>query len=230
MIAACLVVDDEPFARKLMASHISKVETLSLSGTCGNALEAINIIQQKRIDLLFLDIRMPQIDGIQLIKTLKNPPAIILTTAYREFAVDAFDLNVLDYLLKPISFERFLKAVNKYFDLGPSRPDPTQQGEDFILVTSGRKTVKIPLDQILFVESMDETVKIHLADREIVTRENISSLAQTLPLAHFVRVHRSFIVAIPKIQTITAEGIEVGGKFIPFGRAFRQGALKALGL
>lgn len=231
MTSRCMIVDDEPLARKLLASHVKKVEGLSLVGECGSAVEALNMLQQKKVDLLFLDIQMPEFTGLQLIKTLQHPPAVILTTAHREFAADAFDLNVLDYLLKPISFDRFLKAVNRYFNLvQPSAAPSESAGDDFFIVRSERKMVKVPFSQILYLESLDDLVAIHLNDQVLHTRESISHIAGHLPEKQFVRIHRSFIVSIPRINTITAEGVEIGKKFIPFGRAFKQAAWKALGI
>jgi len=227
----CLIIDDEPLARKLVAAHVSKIEGLTIAGECGSAVEAIGFLQKKKVDLIFLDIQMPEITGLQFIKTLKTPPAIILVTAHREFAFEAFDLNALDYLQKPISFERLLKAVNKFFEIKPSAETPAlQETDDFIFLKSERKTIRILLNDIFYIESLDDYVKIHLEDRFIVTRENISSLQQLLPESKFVRVHRSFIVATFKVDSITAEYLEIGKKQIPFGRAFKQAALALLGI
>lgn len=230
-MTSCLIVDDEPFARKLMASHISKIENLTAAGECATAVEAITFLQKKKVDLIFLDIQMPEITGLQFIKTLKNPPAIIFVTAHREFAFEAFDLNALDYLQKPISFERLLKAVNKYFERKPSTEiEEAKETDEFIYLKSDRKSMRILLKDILYIESLDDYVKVHFQDRFIITRENISSLEQILPKAKFVRVHRSFIVSISKVEGMTAEYLEIGKKQIPFGRAFKQAAMGALGI
>jgi len=227
-----LIVDDEPFARKLVASHASKIEGLELSGECGDAIEASNLLRTQSVDLIFLDIQMPEITGLQFVSTLKNPPSIILTTAYRDFAPEAFDLDVVDYLLKPISFERLLKSVNKFFDRKASTAQMGVGGEGremFLHVKADRKVHKIPLIEILFVESLDEYVKVHLRDRIIVTRENISTLEERLPGNLFVRIHRSFIVSASQITSVSAEGVELNKKLLPFGRAFKQSAMAMLG-
>ena len=230
MVTNCLIVDDEPLARKLIASHLAKVEGLQLSGACNNAFEAASALQQKNIDLLFLDIQMPEFNGLQLIKTLKNPPAIILTTAHREFAADAFDLDVIDYLLKPVSFDRFLKAVNRYYEYAtPALPEYRESADGHIIIKSDRKLVKVHLDEIRYVESLDDYVKVCLADREITTRETISKIAHSLPVDRFVRVHRSFVVSVRHVETISGDGVTIGRRLIPFGRAFKQSAWAQLG-
>jgi two-component system, LytTR family, response regulator LytT len=228
-----LIIDDEPLARKLILSHASKVEGLELAGEFGDAIGASNFLHKHRVDLIFLDIQMPEITGLQFISTLKNSPAIILTTAFREFAAEAFDLDVVDYLLKPISFERLLKSVNKFFERksGSSSANIRNEDNDLILhLKADRKIHKIPMLDVLFVESLDEYVKVYTKGKIIITRENISSLDQKLPGNQFVRIHRSFIVSIKAITTISTEGVEVSSKFLPFGRAFKQGALAMLGM
>ena len=229
----CLIIDDEPLARKLISSHVAKIDELTIAAECGSAVEAISLLQKKKVDLIFLDIQMPEITGLQFIKTFKNPPAIILTTAHREFALEAFELDVLDYLLKPVSFERLLKAVNKFFEQRGT-PDIAVASSNvdakFIYLKSDRKTLKIMLDQILYIESLDDYVKVHFQDRVIVTRENITKLEQSLPKGQFVRVHRSFIISTSKIDSITSEFVEINKKQIPFGRAFKQSSMISLGI
>ena len=229
-----LIVDDEPLARKLIASHASKVEGLELAGECGDAIQASNYLREHTVNLIFLDIQMPEVTGLQFISTLKNPPSIILTTAFREFAPEAFELDVVDYLLKPISFDRLLKAVNKFFDrrtISSSAVVPSTEEKDlFIHLKADRKIHKISLMDILYIESLDDYVKVYLRDREIITRENISTLEKKLTPYHFVRIHRSFIVSTKSITSFSAEGVDIDKKFIPFGRAFKQGALAILGM
>ena len=227
----CLIVDDEPLARKLMASHVAKVEGLELAGECSNALEAINHLRSKPVNLIFLDIEMPQLSGLDFIKSLKNPPAIILTTAHRDFAFEAFDLNVMDYLLKPISFERFLKSVNKFFDQeAGSSPaiDSSETNIEYIYLKAERKTYKLLLSEILYLESLDDYVKVFLKSKTLITRENISTLEQKLPAHQFVRIHRSFIVAVRSITTLTYEFVQIDEKQLPFGRAFKKSALASI--
>lgn len=228
-----LIVDDEPFARKLVASHASKIEGLELSGECGDAIEANNFLRTHSIDLIFLDIQMPEITGLQFINTLKNPPAIILTTAFRDFAPEAFELDVIDYLLKPISFERLLKSVNKFFDRRANSSIANigfENQEMFLHLKADRKIHKIPMQDVLYIESLDEYVKVYMTDKIIISRESISTLEQKLSGNHFVRIHRSFIVSTKAITSVSAEGVEVTNKFLPFGRAFKQGALAMLGI
>jgi DNA-binding LytR/AlgR family response regulator len=227
-----LIIDDEPLARKLILSHSSKIEGLELVAECGNAMEAINLLRTKTVDLIFLDIQMPEMTGLQLVSTLKNPPAIILTTAHRDFAPEAFDLNVVDYLLKPISFERMVKAVNKFFD---SKVDNAvtaieQSGTRFIHVRVDRKIHKLKEEEIVYMESLDDYVKIHLKDSSLITRENISTLESKLPSPLFVRIHRSFIINSKWVNTISNEGIELNGKVLPLGRTFKKAALRQLSL
>ena len=226
-----VIVDDEPLARKLINSHASKIEGLEFYGECSNAIEASNLLRNKKVDLIFLDIQMPEIDGLKFISTLKNPPGIIITTAHRDFGPEAFELDVIDYLLKPIRFERLLKSVNKFFDKhanSASKIVSSREEEIFIYVRAERKMHKISVSEILFIESLDEYVKVHLKNKLMITRENISILEQKLPGERFVRIHRSFLVSIKSITAIASDGVEIAGKILPFGRAFKQSALAAL--
>lgn len=227
-----LIVDDEPLARKLIASHASKIEALELVGECGNAIEAANLLRNKSVDLIFLDIQMPEMTGFQFAGSLKNSPAIILTTAFRDYAPEAFDLNVVDYLLKPISFERLLKAVNKFFDRETGKRESftsiTQDDQRFVHIKADRKIHKISESDILYIESLDDYVKVHLKDMMLITRENISTMEEKLPCPPFVRIHRSFIINSKWIKTISGDGIEINGKELPFGRAFKRSALNRL--
>ena len=226
-----VIVDDEPLARKLIGSHASKIEGLEFYGECSNAIEASNLLRNKKVDLIFLDIQMPEIDGLKFISTLKNPPGIIITTAHRDFGPEAFELDVIDYLLKPIRFERLLKSVNKFFDKHAnlaSKIVSSLEEETFIYVRAERKMHKISVSEILFIESLDEYVKVHLKNKLMITRENISILEQKLPAERFVRIHRSFLVSIKSITAIASDGVEIAGKILPFGRAFKQSALAGL--
>lgn len=229
-----LIVDDEPLARRLIASHVSKIEALELVGECGNAIEAANLLRSKSVDLIFLDIQMPEMTGFQFASTLKNPPAIILTTAFRDYAPEAFDINVVDYLLKPISFERLLKAVNKFFDRETGKNNSVSSvahdEQRFVHIKADRKIHKVSEEEILYIESLDDYVKVHLKDVILITRENISTLEEKLPYPPFVRIHRSFIINVKWVKTISHEGIEMNGKELPFGRAYKQGAMTQLGV
>jgi DNA-binding LytR/AlgR family response regulator len=226
----CLIVDDETLARKLVASHIAKVEDMELLGECANAVEAANFLHQKSVDLIFPDIQMPGMTGLQLAQSLTQRPSIILTTAYREFAPEAFDLEVVDYLLKPVSFERFLKAVNRYIEkLPPRKIDAAVSAPDgFIYLKADRKTHKIALHNIIYLESLDDYVKVHEEGKITITRENISSLEEKLPGPPFVRIHRSFIVNAAWVKIISNESVLVNGKELPLGRVFKKSALSQL--
>jgi DNA-binding LytR/AlgR family response regulator len=227
-----LIVDDEPLARKLIASHASKIEGLELAGECGNAIEAANLLRNKSVDLIFLDIQMPEMTGFQFAGTLKNPPAIILTTAFRDYAPEAFDLNVVDYLLKPISFERLLKSVNKFFDKEIGKTNSvtavTRDEQRFVHIKADRKIHKVSESEIIYIESLDDYVKIHLKEMVLITHENISTLEEKLPYPPFVRIHRSFIINSKWVKTISNDGIELNGKELPFGRTFKKSALSNL--
>ena len=228
----CLIVDDEVLARKLIAAHVSKIEGLQTQGECSNAIDAGNFLRTHTIDLIFLDIQMPEIDGLKFIGTLKNPPAIILTTAYRGFAADAFEVDAIDFLLKPISFERFLKAVNKFFDRqsASSTRVVEENSAGFIFIKADKKIRRIALEELLYVESMDEYVKIHLLSGVLVTRENISTIATKLQSSGFVRIHRSYIISKRYVTAISSDGVELRNRQLPFGRAYKQGAVASLGV
>jgi DNA-binding LytR/AlgR family response regulator len=228
----CVIVDDEPLARKLIRSHVSKIEGLEVTAECSDAIEGSNFLRNHRVDLIFLDIQMPEIDGLQFVGTLKDPPAIIFTTAFRDFALEAFELDVIDYLLKPISFDRFTKAVNKFFERKANSSSKLIEQADvaFIYLKADRKIHKVAIDDITYIESMDEYVKVHLQSKVLVTRESISSLQNKLGANSFVRIHRSFIIATKFISSVSSEGVEIRGKLLPFGRAYKLSALAGLGI
>jgi DNA-binding LytR/AlgR family response regulator len=219
----CVVVDDEPMAREIIESYIAKTPILELMASCKNASEAILFAQENEVDLFFLDINMPEISGLSFAKLIKNTSQIIFTTAYREYAIDGFNLNVVDYLLKPISFDRFLEAVQK---VKPS--EITEKNNDFMFVRSDRKMVKIDFDQILFIESLSDYVKIFTSEKTIVIRETISSLEVKLPSKMFIRIHRSFIISLKNITSYTNEFIEVNQKALPISRSYKESVLQKL--
>ncbi len=226
-----LIVDDEPLARKLIASHASKIDDLEAAGECANAIEAATFLRNERVDLIFLDIQMPEVSGLQFLKTIRNPPAVILTTAFRDFALDAFELDAVDYLLKPISFDRWLKAVNKFFERQISKDRGSEkEAESFLHVKSDRQINKVKLDDIAHIESLDDYVKVHLNDRFLVTRENISTFEDRLSPAQFVRIHRSFIVNMKWVEAVSAEGVQLKKTLLPFGRVFKRSALEKLNI
>jgi len=219
----CLIIDDEPLAQDVIENYLESFSFMRLIAKCDNALIALEWIKKQKIDLIFLDVSMPFLSGIDFIRTLRNPPAIILTTAHKEFAVESYELNVLDYLLKPISFERFLKAINK---LNIDTSEIIKPGiidiknDSFIYVKSEKKNVKILLKDILFIESLKDYIKIHTIDKTIVTQVPISTIEQRLP-DNFLRIHRSFIVAKDKITAYTQHDLEIGKFQIPIGRNYK---------
>ena len=229
----CLVVDDEPPAREIIGRYIQEVPELELEGECANALQALSFLQQKPVDLVFLDIQMPQLIGTELLKIVKNPPKVIFTTAHSEYALQGYELDVIDYLLKPISFERFVKAVHKVFQLTavnamglPAQADVKQ--EAFVYFRSDRKMVKVLLNDILYIESMKDYIKIVTPNGNLVTKQSMNSVEAMLPENHFIRTHRSFIVSLPKIKSFTHEIIEIGKTQIPIGKLFRNSVKKVL--
>ncbi len=229
----CLVVDDEPPAREIIKRYIHALPSLHFAGECANAIQAITFLQRQPIDILFLDIRMPQLNGLDLIKTIKNPPNVIITTAYQEYALEGYELDVVDFLMKPILFERFLKAVNKIlYDRNTlaeiPKMDTEKVSEPFIYFRADRKMVKVMLDQILYIESMKDYIKIYSLGETIVTKQSIRSLEELLPETKFVRSHRSFIVSLSKVKSFSSESIEIGNKKIPIGKLYKNNVLKLL--
>lgn len=231
-IITCLVVDDEPPALDVVARYICAIPQLRLAGTCANAVQALPMLQQQPIDLIFLDIQMPHILGTQFLRTLKNPPKVIFTTAYRKFAVEGFDLDAVDYLLKPITFQRFLKAVNKIMDLPaqdtPPPPIAKISSPEFIHIRADRKMQKIAIDDIIYIESLRDYCKIVTPSKKIITRQPISSIENSLPADNFIRIHRSYLVSIRKIESYTNEFVEIAQQELPIGRMYRLSFLSAL--
>jgi len=228
----CLIIDDEPLAQNVIENYLKEFSFIEVVAKCDNALTALDWMKKQKIDLIFLDISMPFIFGIDFIKTLKNPPAIILTTAYREYAVESYELNVLDYLLKPISFERFLKAINKLDNQAAELVNPVHQDAEndvFIYVKSDKKNVRVLLKEILFIESVKDYIKIHLlTGTSIITQMQISAIEQRLPES-FLRIHRSFIVSKDKITAYTQHDLEIGKHQIPIGRSYKMIVSKNFG-
>ena len=230
MAIKCLIVDDEPLARKLLESHLDKVSGLSLVASCPDALDALEILRQQKIDLLFLDVQMPEISGIDFLKVLQEPPKVILTTAFREFALEAFDLDVVDYLLKPISFQRFLKGVNRYLQTSPHTAvsDHAILHDDVLLVRVDRKMVRLRPDEIFYIESLKDYVKIHTEKKVLVTKNSLSAMEEDLQDRRFIRIHRSFLVALDKIEAFNNEFVEIKNQQLPYGRTYKEQALARL--
>jgi DNA-binding LytR/AlgR family response regulator len=231
----CLIIDDEPPARDVLRRYIEELPMLEYCGECGNAIQALTFLQQKNIDLLFLDIRMPQLTGIDFLKTLKNPPKVIFTTAFSEYALEGYELDVVDYLMKPIRFDRFLKAVNKAFPVQNFKEEQTQktmpktsEANSFVYFRADRKMVKVLLSDIVYIESMKDYVKVITDNNTIITKQSISSVETMLPEKKFIRTHRSFIVSVDKVKSFTTELIEVGKMEVPIGKLYRNMVMKVL--
>ncbi len=227
----CIIVDDEPLAVDIITSFVEKVPHLELCASTNNALEAIELIAKHNADLIFLDIQMPNLSGIELVKTLNNPPLIIFTTAYSNYALDGFELNAVDYLLKPIPFDRFIKAVNKAMELFRLRAATSNQivqketkpEPDFIMVKADYSMVRVGLDQILYIEGLKDYLKIVLANgKPILTLNSLKNYEERLPQSQFIRVHRSYIVAVNKIESIQKHRIVIGKDRIPIGDNFKE--------
>ncbi len=230
----CLIVDDEPIAREIIETYCNYLPSLQIAGLCGNALEAKDILREQKIDILFLDINMPVLDGIAFLKTLKNQPQVIFTTAYKEYASDAFDLSACDYLLKPFSLERFIVAVDKAIDrlLGSSTlklPLQDQKEEDFIFIRNNGKIYKVWLNDLLYAEASGNNTKIITSELSLLPAMTLSNLEEMLPKSKFLRTHRSFIVSKSKITHIEGNRVFIGTTEIPIGNNYREEFLKEIG-
>lgn len=235
MKTKCLIVDDEPLARELIRGHVEKLENFEIVAECSDAMRALNVMREKQVDLIFMDIQMPQITGLEFLKTLKHPPKVIITTAYREYALEGFELDVIDYLLKPITFERFLKSVNKFYQMNQDdvRVVAATSGEkmpeeSFIYIKENKKIVKVYLSEIRYIEGLSEYVQVYTDKRKIITKTSMAQMEEKLPNDSFLRIHKSFIISTSRIEAFTANTIEVQGKELPIGRSFKNGVLNAL--
>lgn len=233
----CLVVDDEPMARDIIKRYIAQVPNLQLAGEFGNAIDATIYLQLNTVDIVFLDIRMPQLNGTDFVRSLRNAPKIIFTTAHKEYAHEGFDLDVVDYLLKPIRFDRFLRAVNKAFPHSEKTlennafvPGPENKtGVAFIYLRVDRKMTKVLIGNILYIESDKDYVKVFTEEGTIITRQTITSIEAMLSDSQFLRIHRSFIVSLNKIKSFSHESVEIGSKELPIGKLYRNEFIKLQG-
>lgn len=219
----CVIVDDEPMAREILSSYIDKTGELELVQSCKNATEALVFIQDNNVDVCFLDINMPEISGLSLAKIINKKANIIFTTAYRDYAIDGFDLQVVDYLLKPIAYDRFLQSIEKI-----KSQKEIRNTSDFMFIRSDRKMVKVDFDSIVYVESLSDYVKIITLKQTIVTRETISNLEGKLSNDIFMRIHRSYIVSLKKMTSYTNEFIEINNKALPISRSYKESVLQKL--
>ncbi|MEM9823392.1 MAG: LytTR family DNA-binding domain-containing protein [Bacteroidota bacterium] len=229
MMLNCLIVDDEPPAHKVLENYIGKINSLQLLGNCYNAIDAINFLHENHIDILFLDINMPELSGLEMLKTLQKPPLVILTTAYSEFALESYEFGVVDYLLKPIRFDRFLKSVNKVLQMkspaaktlaNESKPSASK-ATSFFVKADGVKH-KVFFDDIHYIESKGNFVQLHLKTNRLLTAETLSNMDKKLGPHGFLRVHKSFIINTKKVKSIQGNQIQIGDRTVPIGNSYRQ--------
>ena len=230
----CLLVDDEPLALEVLQSHISNSNGLEVAGICKNALEALDILHEKQVDLIFLDIKMPTLLGTEFLKSLSNPPKVIFVTAYREFAMDGFELDAIDYLLKPVSFEKFLKAVSKVkrlmgHDYIIQAEESRKNPEAFVYMKVDKSMQKVFVNEILYVESRRDYVKVFLSTgKSFLAKQSISSMINLLSEQSFLRVHRSFLVSVDRITGYNNNDIQLGSLEIPIGKLYKQQVMEAI--
>jgi two-component system, LytTR family, response regulator len=223
----CIIVEDEPLARNLLTDYVKKISYLELIEACSNPLQALEVLRNHTLDLMFLDIQMPEITGITLLKTLQKKPLVILTTAYSEYALESYDLDVVDYLLKPITFDRFLKAVDKAsqrlnppaLNVDASAAGP---GNPFVFIKDGTKLVKVNYDDILFVEGLKDYVTIVTKTQKIVSLQRLKALESQLPADKFIRIHHSYIIALKAVDTIHKGEVQIGTHLIPISESYRK--------
>lgn len=231
----CLLIDDEPLALQVLSSYVQKLEYLELAGVCHNAIDALNVLQKTKVDLLLLDIQMPGLTGIDFLKSLANKPRVIFTSAYTQYALEGYELNVVDYLVKPVSFERFVVAINKLFQANSFVAGQAAEEHfpafrnNFIYIKAEKKMRKVFLSDILYLESLKDFVRIQTTGKSIITYQTITYFEEKLPDDQFLRVHRSFIVSLHHIQSFTGTSIEINNFEIPIGRLYKMNVLKALG-
>lgn len=230
MLYKCLIVDDESLARELIETHLSQLDNFKIVASCSSALEAHKILQSETIDLMFLDIEMPVIKGTDFFKNLKHQPKVIFTTAYRDYALEGFELNAVDYLLKPITFQRFFQAIEKFIDASKSLIEVTENlklEDSHIFVQSNKKNIKVFYDDITHIESIKDYIKIHLQDSSLMIKHGITTFQEKLD-TRFLRVHRSYIVNSTKITAFTKQDIEIGEIEIPIGDFYKANVMKQL--
>lgn len=236
----CIIVDDEQYARKLLAGYIEKIPNLKLVKQCRNSFEAMEALQDSKIDLMFLDIQMPDLTGVEFLKTLKHKPTVIFTTAYQEYALEGYELDVIDYMLKPISFERFIQGVNKAFEIVKLKnnqdqglqknnvPKVEKQTPDFIYLKADYKSYKVKYTDILYIEGLKEYVTYYTKERKYIVLESLKKLEETLPPNQFKRVHKSYIVNTNNITSFYGNIIEIGDQEIPIGKSYAEEVKKFL--
>jgi DNA-binding LytR/AlgR family response regulator len=231
MKISCIIIDDEPLARKGLEEYISEVDFLDLKANCENAIIANNILRNQPIDLLFLDIQMPRMSGIDFLKTLSVKPLVILTTAYSEYALQGYELDVMDYLVKPISTDRFMKAVNKakdYFEMKRSSAHGTGKTEDFFFIKSDKQFEKIFYNDLLFIQALENYVLLQTAERKYIAYITFQSIDEQLPNDRFLKIHKSYIIAISKVDSILGNTVRIKNHTLPISRALKDEVMKTI--
>jgi DNA-binding LytR/AlgR family response regulator len=221
----CIIVEDETLAQHVILSHLQKIERFELVAICNNALEAREVLTKKEVDLMFLDIQLPGMTGLHFLRSLPNPPLVVITTAYAEYAVESYEFNIIDYLLKPVSFERFCKAINKIVDgrlLTQDVKEKDSAPADHIFVKSNSKFFKVNFSEIIFIEGMKDYLKIHTNGYSLVTLQTMNEMEKILPAKQFIRVHKSYIIALAHIKSIYGNSIEIGNETIPIGINYKD--------
>lgn len=233
----CIIIDDEPLAMAVIENYVQKVSYLQLLDKFDDPINAYEILQNEPVDLIFLDIEMPNLSGIDFLKTLEKPPKVIITSANKEYALEGFELNVLDYLIKPITFERFLKAINKYPRVKQAQQPKVEKGqtenedapnEEFLFVKENKKMVKVYIDNILYLESIKDYVKIFTTRKSVITKQQLGYFEEKLEAFDFLRIHRSLLVSIRKIDAFGATSVEIDKKELPIGRSYKEQVLETL--
>ncbi|MDZ7604569.1 MAG: response regulator transcription factor [Cyclobacteriaceae bacterium] len=228
MSLQCLIVDDEPLSLDVLDMYIRDTPGLLLAGRCLDAFEAMKVLKEKAVDIIFLDINMPKLSGLNMVRTLEKLPEIVFTTAYPEYAVEGFELNVLDYLVKPISFERFTKAVNKAFT--KLEPATERLNASFIMVKTDKRLHRISISDILYIQSMGDFIKIHTRDKTYIESETLRNTESLLPADSFVRIHKSYIISVMAFKYIEGNQVKIGDTLLPIGLTYKEGLLKALNI
>jgi DNA-binding LytR/AlgR family response regulator len=231
----CIAIDDEPLALELLEDNISKVPYLQLVAKCSNAMEAIKVLQEQKVDLIFLDIQMPKLTGLQFIQSLSDRPMIILVTAYEKFALEGFNLDVVDYLVKPVSFERFVKACNKAWGLYQLKTKPKEitagGSQDYIFVNVDYSLLKVVIDDIMWIEGLKDYIKIQLksSSRPVITRMTMKSIEELLPGNRFIRIHKSYIAAVAFITSVRKTTLMIGTEELPVSETYQEALMRLTG-
>jgi DNA-binding LytR/AlgR family response regulator len=225
----CIIVEDETLAQQVIQSHLQKVDRFELVGICNNALEAETVLNKQEVDLIFLDIQLPGMSGLNFLRSLQNPPLVVLTTAYAEYALESYEFNVIDYLLKPISFERFSKTINKIVDGRLfTQVEKNSLPVDHIFIKSNSKFFKVNFSEIIYVEGMKDYLKVHTADYKLITHQTMNDMEKLLSSKQFIRVHKSYIVAVPYIRSIYGNSIEMEKVTIPIGSSYKDNVINLI--